>query len=219
MSLINEALKRSEAERRARHSADSDAALEQAVTVKVVKVADEPKKPVGSAALLVVCIAALLAAVYAGATSSGRSPAAQPEPVSPPANAPRSEPGKLAKQGADQHEADRPGQADLIVASTLRSVDYYDPAEAAAANTPAAAQGARQGQAEAAPDAETLTTPIPSAEDFKLSAIIRGPDGATAIINGRFVKIGGTVGGATLVKLGRHTAELEIHGHRLVIQM
>jgi hypothetical protein len=55
--------------------------------------------------------------------------------------------------------------------------------------------------------------------DYKLSAVMRGPDGATAIINGRFVQVGAVIRGAKVVKINRHTAELEIDGQTFTIQM
>jgi len=55
--------------------------------------------------------------------------------------------------------------------------------------------------------------------DYKLSAIMRGPEGATAIINGRFIQVGGVINQAKVVKINRHTAELEIDEQRFTIQM
>jgi len=164
----------------------------------------------------------LCAAVYLGLKSTdGLRLMAHSEPVPAPAEDSRSlELLELAKAETHQQNTDQMEQASLIVASTLQSVDYFDPIDAFAVSAVAEAEGARKDEVEVAPPKEALAAqPMPSADDFKLSAIIRGPDGATAIINGKFVKVGGDVKGATLIKLGRHTAELEIRGRRLVIQM
>ena len=221
MSLINEALKRSEAERRTKCSADTKAPVKPEVTVKAGRNADKPKKSSGATTLLVVCAAILCVAAYLGARGTDRLLMAQYEPVSAPAeDRPSPELREPTKAETQQQDAGQMAQADLLVASTLQSVDYYDPIAASAANAAVEAEGAREDEVETPSPKEPLAAnAVPSTADFKLSAIVRGPDGATAIINGRFVKVGGTVSGATLVKLGRHTAELEVRGQKLLIQM
>jgi hypothetical protein len=59
----------------------------------------------------------------------------------------------------------------------------------------------------------------PKPPSFKLSAIFRGPAGVTAIVNGRFVQVGSKIEGAKVMKIGRHTVELELDGETLTIQM
>ncbi len=58
-----------------------------------------------------------------------------------------------------------------------------------------------------------------SSSDFKLSAILHGPSGATVIINGQFLQIGSTIEEATVVSIGQHKVILDANGRRITLQM
>ncbi len=98
-------------------------------------------------------------------------------------------------------------------------------AQAAAGQHPAAkpvvgqqsqVPGARPDFADSpAPTAKPLLSP----SDFKLSAILHGPNGATAIINGQFLQIGSMIEEATIISIGQHTVVLDVDGRRVTLQM
>ncbi len=54
---------------------------------------------------------------------------------------------------------------------------------------------------------------------FKLTGIMEGPDEAVAIINGYPVRLGEAIGQARLVKIGRYSVVLEVHGYRITVRM
>ena len=142
-------------------------------------------------------------------------------------------------------------QAELAIAKTLEALQYYQPparpareqdkeleTKQAAVST---AQGSPAGEADVTtsrqegepttqPAEKTATAKQPTSAraphkprflhgSFKLSAIILDHGGATAIINGRFVHVGSTINGAKVVKIGRHTVELKFNGRTITIQM
>ncbi len=61
--------------------------------------------------------------------------------------------------------------------------------------------------------------PLLSPSDFKLSAILHGPNGATAIINGQFLQIGSMIEETTVISIGQHTVVLDADGRRITLQM
>jgi hypothetical protein len=61
--------------------------------------------------------------------------------------------------------------------------------------------------------------PLLSPSDFKLSAILHGPNGATAIINGQFLQIGSMIEEATIISIGQHKVILDANGRRVTLQM
>jgi len=65
------------------------------------------------------------------------------------------------------------------------------------------------------------TQPSSSAYEarFRLSGILHGPDGATAIINGFFVHAGETLDDATVVQINSHSVTLDVAGRRVTIRM
>jgi len=54
---------------------------------------------------------------------------------------------------------------------------------------------------------------------LKVSSIMFGPRGGTAIINGLPVGVGETIGGAKVIKISRRTVEVEIDGRRATLRM
>jgi len=77
-----------------------------------------------------------------------------------------------------------------------------------------------------ASDADTDTArPVPkpatphAASKLRLTAIMRGPDGNVAIINGGLYRKGQTVKGATIVRIGQYEVELIADGKRFTIRI
>lgn len=241
MSLINEALKRAEAEKR--HKTD---AVRPEIAISPVA---PPVRPGRSGGLVMLLAGLGLVAVAAGAWSLLYSDAgpkvpasanastaaivgrpAPPQPTRRTAGLPVAPLAKLTSKD-DQAKAET-AEASFVVAKTLDALKYYNPparprpAKTAPTSTPAkaspAAKLARASRtSRRAADAAARKTPVakftPSA--FKLSAVIRGPDGSTAIIDGRFVKVGATVNGAKVVNIGRYAVELEFNGETFTVQM
>ena len=54
---------------------------------------------------------------------------------------------------------------------------------------------------------------------FKLSAIMHGSYGGTAVINQRFLRVGAVIDDAKVVSIGRHTVDLEFEGRKITLQM
>ena len=68
------------------------------------------------------------------------------------------------------------------------------------------------------------TKPAPSlppvdTSRLKVSSIVSGPQGGTAVINGRPVRVGDTIGGATIIKITPRTVEVEIDGRRATLAL
>jgi len=64
-----------------------------------------------------------------------------------------------------------------------------------------------------------VARPQPSTPKLKLSGILRGLDGSTAIINGRFLKVGDQIDGAKVVKISKYTVTLELAGREVTVGM
>lgn len=81
----------------------------------------------------------------------------------------------------------------------------------------------------AAPDADTDTAPTAKpapepaapheASKLRVTAIMRGPDGNMALINGSLYREGQTVKGATIVRIGQYEVELVADGRRFTIRI
>ncbi len=109
---------------------------------------------------------------------------------------------------------------------TARATNFYRPAPAEAVAVPDYALAVQEGpQPSAAPAAAIIGKADPSPTNgqaveekpaphvtFTLSAIMHGPDGSMAIINGQFVHAGEQVDGAKVVRINRHAAVLEVNG-------
>jgi len=57
----------------------------------------------------------------------------------------------------------------------------------------------------------------PCPPGFSFTGAIHQPTGVFANINGRFVRVGDTVQGAKVVKIGRSSVEMELKGRRFVV--
>jgi len=54
---------------------------------------------------------------------------------------------------------------------------------------------------------------------FRLSAIMRGPGGGAALINGFMLRVGQEIDGAKIVRIDQYSVELDLDGQRFTIQM
>jgi len=126
-------------------------------------------------------------------------------------------------------------EAELAFEMTINSLRYYQPPPASERTSGGAAQGVDAAPDGAAQASETANSaqqepllddgnepaeqpsapvePAPQTEaqaaSFRLTGVMRGPDGAVAIINGRFVKLGDSIGGAKVVRIGKYEVELQ----------
>jgi len=68
-------------------------------------------------------------------------------------------------------------------------------------------------------EAKPARPPPVDTSRFKVSSIVSGPQGGTAIINGRPVRVGDTVGGAKVIKITPRSVEVEIDGRRATLAL
>ncbi len=69
------------------------------------------------------------------------------------------------------------------------------------------------------PQKPLATGPRPDASKYKVSGIMVGPNGPTAILNGRCVQVGERVGRAKVVKITQYVVILDISGHIVTVGM
>ena len=267
MSLINEALKRAEADKVRNSSPYFDN-----LTV-LTPVGDgppppplppirQPRKrgvPVMGALGGVLIAVGLLGAGYvwyrspdrggprpAGAANPSVSPAghsagsaAAQQPAPPREVASASRPGgagedggpALARTPQETQYRDLPDEHAAVGGPTATSAPAAQPkagptTEPASAPAPAPA-GRKPGrpksaQPPAAAKPAVVRASVPSAAQqrkFRLSAIMRGPEGNCALINGNLFQEGQTVLGAKILSIGRYHVELESAGQRFTIRM
>ena len=117
-------------------------------------------------------------------------------------------------------------EIDPVLAKTMEETKYYSPAP-----KPVAARPAHVRPADAAPPA-VATTPRPAPApapapvkreqpklpDLKLSGVLVSPGGGTAIINGQFLAVGDTIEGARIVKITKYVVTLEMNGQRITLR-
>jgi hypothetical protein len=60
---------------------------------------------------------------------------------------------------------------------------------------------------------------VPDASKLRVTAIMRGPDGNVALINGGLYREGQTIQGALIVKIGQYEVELTANGKRFTIRI
>ena len=122
----------------------------------------------------------------------------EPAPVVAPAVAPEVEPAPAVA----------PAVASSEVALPWVPAPEVEPAPAVA---PAAAPAAAE---KPAPDEVKVDL-----SKFKVSSILMGPKGGSAVINGRFVREGSTIEGAKIIAITPHAVDLEISGKRFTLSM
>ena len=138
-------------------------------------------------------------------------------------------------------------RVELAYAKTLEAMKYYRPPEppakvgnspkaspnaAPAVETPSTAAAKPKATARAKPKPKARAKPKPPAPSaaaavakpidtsrFRVSAIMCGPDGNAAIINGNLVRAGQVFKDAKVVRIDRYAVELEVAGRRFTIRM
>ena len=116
------------------------------------------------------------------------------------------------------------------VTSTLRQSKEVSPAPATIVSVPAAkspeppspAQRAAQAPVESAvtPSAPPPVTPSGDNSKYKLSGIMKDPDGKyVAVLNGRMAYEGYYIDGATLKKIDQDHATIEVNGREQVLRL
>ncbi len=133
-------------------------------------------------------------------TASGAAPATGASPAGPD-NRPKA---PASKPQTPKKKDPLPAKAKAKTASPKKD----PPASSAPKAKPPTAE---KKPAAAAPPVDT--------SHLKVSSIMFGPRGGTAIINGRPVGVGETVGGAKVIKISRRTVEVEIDGRRATLRM
>ncbi len=241
MSLINEALKRAEAEK-SQHLAEVPP-LPPLVAVPRARLhlpaRRWPTAQVGllAAALVAISITGyvLLKSYAAGVPQEAAAAPVQvasltsspsvPRPASPgraePTSAvPAPTPAARAKESAGPDRA----QA-LRDAFAARAEDAMEIQRLAVLNADASARHAAPAPV---PTAAPPSQPAPAAkpaepEDdaarFKVSSIMVGPKSATAIINGRIVGVGDVIGQAKVLRITPRAVDLEVSGRRVQVGM
>jgi hypothetical protein len=131
-----------------------------------------------------------------------KRPAATPAPTTRPVAAPATAPAPTTRPAATA----KPKPARAAKASKPKPTTR----PAAAAKKPA--EPSR-------PPRPVRPAPLVDVSAFRLSAIMVGPEGPTAIINGRFVSVGDRIGQATVIKITRSSVDLEIAGERITVGM
>jgi hypothetical protein len=239
MSLINEALKKAEREKRANGAPFATyAAMKEAIVSPPAR--RRGGRLVKAAVLLSVPVVCAVVYLAVNAATSGRAQTV---------TASLGDPSLTGSSGAADRLLVTIGEGGTgmtiatptIPAGTVRSTQVpADPQPGlVVAGAPAVPPGAvkavaAQAGAAAGPDAVPAETallartaeapqapkaPAITKDDFKLTAIMRGPDGATAIVNGQFVGVGDTVDKAKVTKIGTHSVDLQADDVKLSIQM
>jgi len=227
MSLINEALQRADADKRA--SVDPARPGPRLIP---------PPPPAPRRRLPVVKLAAILG-VLAGGSLLAWKLLVQPQEGMPktakaaPATAPKAPSAAAASkakpkaaaaaaaeaaaaQAAKAAEAAKAAQAARLDAEladalgkTLETMNYYEPTPAAPAEQPAPPKPAEPARPAARVDSSK----------WQLSGIINGPEGAAAFINGKMATVGMEVDGARVVQITRYGVVLDVGGQKVTIGM
>ena len=216
MSLINEALKRVETERR-RNGAPPPVNAWPAAGQQNLEPTAPRRKHLGGAIALVVCVgAALIGVTYftsptdhsaptPDAAQQPATPAAQPKPA-PPANQPPSEPSSPAGLA----------QATAAAAGAAEPKDKPPRPPVAISIPPATPKPAAPTPA---PAARRPPSPPLLPQDFKLGGIMQSDGAGHAIINNHLLGVGDEIEGARIVEIGRYHVVIERGDNRLTLRM
>lgn len=120
-------------------------------------------------------------------------------------------------------------EIDPVLAKTVEETKYYSPSpkppparpalvRPAGAASPAVATTPRPAPAPAPAKRHEQPKPQPKLPELKLTGVLVGPGGGTAIINGRFLMVGNTIEGARIVKITKYVVTLEVHGRRITLR-
>ena len=122
-------------------------------------------------------------------------------------------PSEQAGESADPGEA-MPRQADGATQPATAPAQASEPPPAQPGPAPAT-QPSAAGPAKPAPD----PSDAPDASKLRVTAIMRGPDGNVALINGGLYREGQTIQGALIVRIGQYEVELTANGKRFTIRI
>ncbi|HUT59788.1 MAG TPA: hypothetical protein VNA25_18225 [Phycisphaerae bacterium] len=228
MSLINEALKRAETEKL--RQADSADAEQAPAHIKRDFYAPPRKTPRFVPVLVVLAAASLAFGVWRAITGLRHAgpPASASAVVASHAHTATTRPTDPQSRPPTAPAAAPSPEIREIIDKTIAAVTYYQPpepppasAEIAAAPDPepptAAAAGRGQSPRPQAEPAPTPPQPKVDPASYKLSGILMGADGGTAIVNGRFLKVGQTVDEAKVVTITPNTVHLQVAGQVITI--
>jgi hypothetical protein len=234
MSLINEALKRAEAEKLRKADMKDAAALPPLVP-------ERPGKRKAPAIAAILTALMIIACVGAGVSLLRRFNAAPKSSVA--ASALSRQPGQAKATVADQAHGDIDSPLTTATTATkaaqavnARSGLISTSNQAAELNTTASERQDDQYEAavEGAPvfDQPPMRTPPASAAPagspasmpaggggFRLSGIMSGPGSDAALINGQMVEVGQTIDGAKLVRVLGQAVELQVGERRFILRM
>ena len=247
MSLINEALKRAEAEK-SQHLAEVPP-LPPLVAVPRARLHLPARRwPTAQVGLLAAALVAISITGYvllksyaagvpqeaaaapvqvASLTSSPSAIAGVPRPALPGrAEAPGAAPTPVPTPAARAKESAGPDRAQALRdAFAARAEDAMEIQRLAVLSADASARHAAPAPV---PTAAPPSQPAPAAkpaepEDdaarFKVSSIMVGPKSATAIINGRIVGVGDVIGQAKVLRITPSTVDLDVSGRRVQVGM
>ena len=96
--------------------------------------------------------------------------------------------------------------------------DAAAPTEAEPKPQPPSPAEAPAPEPKPAPEKKAPPAP-PDTSGFKISSIMVGPRGGTAIINGQSIQVGETIGGAKVLEITRREVLVEIAGQRVALRM
>ena len=150
------------------------------------------------------------------ATAAARSRALTERPV-PPAAA-ESPTTRPSTEQPEPEESD-PSEAQLAAAESAAGPTTRPTTQPNATAISKAAKATTQPAAPKAEPETKVTTRPPPPSDFKVNGIVLGPEGPTAIVNGRPVRAGEKIGRATVVKITAYAVTLDISGHRFNVGM
>ena len=232
MSLINEALKRAEAEKLTKAGMQDTAPLPPSVP-------DRPRSAKGPALVAILTAVAIAAAVAAGVSLLRRLgatprpgiaagvPSQQPAqvgaameraepdatlaPGAVPAAAIARVPKEQAKPADALGETRAPETAEMEAFSAVRDQTEDTSSGTAQPIARQPAEPATQPDVSGQTRAETGT--------FQLSGIMSGPGGDAALINGQIVEVGQTIDGAKLVRVLNQAVELQLGDRQFILRM
>jgi len=128
------------------------------------------------------------------------------------------------RQGEQAHDTEQPSPAnpqqdDLATAPATVPAEPGEARSAPPIAAPAAPLAATQPAATAPAKAAPEPSDAPGASKFRVTAIMRGPDGNVALINGGLYREGQTIQGALIVRIGQYEVDLTVNGKRFTIRI
>ncbi len=107
-----------------------------------------------------------------------------------------------------------------IIAKSVEEAEYYQPPEIPAKiEKPVVAPQPAVEQITQIPQLKKRARIRINPASYRLSGIFHGPEGPTAIINGEFLQKGDEVDNAKIIKIGQHAVELELEGTKFRIHL